>query len=277
MNPPPYLLRTMCGDLQKEMAENGMFEYRSGLLLNHCIQASSFSLPMTQSVYYLSDSSDCSAYTLRYFNDSSCSPANLFREDPAQVMDGISCVGDSYIFTCTTLDLIDVNDYSGIIQYGYEDNSCSSVTYFMQYGCSTDGETCISLQPFGARDSAQIVCSEMNGTTIHYGGNYNCSGEPVISSTPVDTCDPYTPGIDDMFSQGSVFFTGTETRKIVCSHSNKKDESSNGHTIGMIVLVCVLGFVLFVSIAGGFFYFRKKTQNGKKQQLVIETSVNNPL
>lgn len=258
----PYLLRTMCGNLQNEMDMNGMFEYRSGLLLNTCIIGSSFSLPMTQSIYYLNN--DCSSYTLQYYNDSSCSPANLFREDPPQAMDGVTCVGDSYIFTCTTLDKINVNDYTGILQYGYEDTSCSTVSYFMQYGCGIDGETCINLAPFGARDSAEIVCSDSNGTTIHYGGNYNCSGEPVVSSTPVDTCEPYTPYIDDMFSQGSVYFTGTQTRKILCSHSSKNNEDSNNQIVVVAVVVCV-GTLILVSAIAGVFYWRKRAQKGTTQ------------
>ena len=120
----------------------------------------------------------------------------------------------------------------------------------MQYGCATDASECINLEPFGAPDSAKVLCSAGNGTTIHYGGTFDCDNEPIISSRPEETCVPYEDGTDDQFSQGGVFFTGTTMRQIACSDLSSEEDDDDKTFMSdaaiplIIASVCVAAVVL---------------------------------
>ena len=176
-------------------------------------------------------------------------------------MDGTTCVNDKYVFACGTE--VDVNsmidDYTGIMQYGYEDESCSSLDYYMQYGCAVDAEECIDLEPFGAPDSAKVYCSAGNASTLHYGGNFDCAGSPDISNVPVDTCDSFTSGIDDLFSQGDVLFVGTSTRKIFCTSGGSNDDDDT------LSLAIVAAIVLCIIVGAGSLFFAAVHCQGKKR------------
>ena len=104
----------MCGDLQTAMTGNGMSEYISGVSLNECIQSGARSLPETKAVIYESDT-ECSSYSIKYFNSSICSPEYLIRTDPPLLMDGTTCVNNKYIFSCGTVEA-GVYQYDGITQ-----------------------------------------------------------------------------------------------------------------------------------------------------------------
>jgi hypothetical protein len=268
------MIKTMCGSLQEEMVTNNMPEYRSGIRLNACIQASAYSLPQTQSVSYIADST-CESFVIQYFNSTECNSQNLIRSDPPQVMDESICVKDQYIYECGTIDDASVDDYSGIMQYGYEDSICGTLDYFMQYGCETDASTCINLEPFGAPDSARVLCSSGNGTTIHYGSSYTCDTEPIVSSRPVETCAPFVAGVDDQFSQGNIYFTSTTTRQILCSHVSHSDNDSDGVsdvTLGL----AIAGSIVFCFVLLAFITFlirRKSTTNEKGTGSEIENPV----
>lgn len=249
------LIKTMCGDLQEEMVINNMPEYRSGVRLNACIKAGSYSLVQTQAVIYEADA-QCSMYTLKYFNSSTCSSGSLFQTDPPHLMDGSSCYESKYIYACGTIADVSVNEYSGIVQYGYEDDICGTLDYFMQYGCATDASECINLEPFGAPDSAKVYCNGGNGSTIHYGGTYECDVDPVISSRPEESCAPYEDGVDDQFSQGAVFFTATATRSISCSNDSNDDDS--GTPLFAIILLIIAGFVVIGAVVVYYYYFKTK-------------------
>jgi hypothetical protein len=268
------LIKTMCGELKDEMAVNNMPDYRSGVRLNACIKSGSYSLPQLQAVVYESDSS-CSTYSLKYYNSTVCSAGNLFLTDPPQLMDGTTCVSDKYIYQCGTIDDISVNEYSGIVQYGYEDAICGTLDYFMQYGCVTDASECINLEPFGAPDSAKVLCSAGNGTTIHYGGTFYCDSEPVISSRPEDTCVPYEEGTDDQFSQGGVFFTGTTMRQIACSDLSSKEEDDDKTFMTDAVIPLIVGCAgVAAAVFGGVILFQigaSKRSNAKPPISEIES------
>jgi hypothetical protein len=263
------MIKTMCGDLQVQMAANGMDEYISGVALNQCIQTGSYSNPQLQAVIYKSD--DFTSFAIKYYNNTICDEQYMFAEDLPIEMDG-TCVGSSYYYTCGTLSDISLNDYSGIMQYGYEDETCSNLLYFMQYGCDTDGVTCISLEPFHAPDSAKILCSDGNGTTIHYSG-YSCEGEAISSSQPVDTCVSYTNGLDDQFSQGSIYFSDTLKRQISCFEASKNDDNSNRFTsteIAVLSVFCIFG--LFSVIGCVIYWHHKSKMTDEDEVSIIEAN-----
>lgn len=264
------MIKTMCGTLQQEMAINNMPEYRSGIRLNACIQASAYSLPQTKAVIYEADST-CQSFVIQYYNSTSCETKYLFRTDPPQVMDSTICVKDQYIYECGTIDDVSVNDYSGIMQYGYEDSICGTLDYFMQYGCKTDASECIDLEPFGAPDSAQVLCNGGNGTTISYAETYTCDTDAISSTRPVDTCSPFVPGIDDQFSQGNVYFTGTTTRMILCSHSSDDDQKELS-SLGLGLIIA--GSILFCALVFGLGY---AIYTRKADDSIMKSEIENPV
>lgn len=275
-----FMIKSMCGELKNEMTVNGMNEYISGVVLDSCVVAGAYSLPITKSVIYQSDDS-CSQFSIKYFSDTSCSDEFFIKNDSAIAMDGLTCVDDSYEYSCGNVDDIDLNTFSGITQYGYQDETCSNLSYFMQYGCETDAQICISLQPFGAPDSARILCSDGNATTMSYAG-YECADDPIASSRPVDTCVPFTYGLDDQFSQGNIYFTGTQKREITCmagtSENTNNDNESNNSKLILAIILPIVGIIFILGI--GLCIYKSKfsgADHTKNHQVNLSEVTNAPL
>jgi hypothetical protein len=271
------MIKTMCGSLQAEMVPNNMPEYVSGIRFNACIQAGAYSLPQTRAVLYEADLA-CTSFVIKYYNGTECSSEHLIRTDPPQALDESICFNDQYTFKCGTIDDVSVDAFSGIMQYGYEDSICGTLDYFMQYGCETDASTCLNLEPFGAPDSARVLCSAGNGSTIHYGSSFTCDTEPIISSRPVETCVPFVEGIDDQFSQGNIYFTRTTMRQVLCSQTSKDndgdDESKGVSEVALALIITSSVLFFFVCVWRLLSLYRRHTTNADKGTI---SEIENPV